>query len=592
MTDTDSQAHIYSPDSLGKLKPYLALLLPFKWTFIGAILCGVAFGVSSGFGLPFMVAKIFPIVFAKTTPEFLVLVGAVLWLPFVFFIRGISGFYNVYLLGFCGIKLLEEIRLRVFKKLQELPLSYYEKHNTGDILSRTMNDTNQIQMSLTIVANDLIRQPLTLLGALSAVVYLSIVNDQVVFILFSFMIVPLSVFPIRFIGRRLYKRAKSMQSEMGMVTDVVRENLSAVREVRAFNMQARQTDQFMDTVRRFFSMQLKVIKYTKVLSPVIEFVASIGIAVAIFYAARIGVKLEEVVALITALYLSYDPIKKLGAVHNEAKRGIASLNRLEDILNEPVEIDDKPNARIITGAKGKIHFNRVSFSYGEGPVLHKVDCTLEPNIVYALVGPSGAGKSTFANLIPRFYDPVEGTVSLDQTDIRDITQNSLREQIAIVSQDPVLFNDTIFNNIRLSNPAADREAVYEACQNAFAHSFIETFDKGYETIVGERGARLSGGQKQRIALARAFLKNAPILILDEATSALDAESEEKIQAALKKLVQDKTVVMIAHRFSSIRLVDEIVVFDAGEILGQGSHEKLFESCKLYRELYERQNLGG
>ncbi len=283
-------------------------------------------------------------------------------------------------------------------------------------------------------------------------------------------------------------------------------------------------------------------------------------------------------------------MKKIGVLIGEIRKGTASLERLEEILNTPAVVKDSPDARNLEQVAGRIEFNGVCFDYGDGAVLHDINCVLEPGKVYALVGPSGAGKSTFTHLVPRFYDVASGAITLDGIDLRNLKMHNLRSHIALVPQDPVLFNDSIYNNILLSQPGAEEEDVHEAARNAFAHEFILKFENGYETLVGDRGARLSGGQKQRIALARAFLKNAHILILDEATSALDTESEDKIQDALETLIADKTVIIIAHRFSSIKLAQEVFLFEDGRITATGSHENLMAENQTYRNLYQKQTL--
>jgi subfamily B ATP-binding cassette protein MsbA len=295
-------------------------------------------------------------------------------------------------------------------------------------------------------------------------------------------------------------------------------------------------------------------------------------------------------SLLTAIFASYEPIKKLGAVNNELKRGTASLNRLEEVLNEPVTIADPEKPVQVGRLVGDIRFNGVTFSYKPGhPVLRNISVRIAPGTVCALVGPSGAGKTTFANMVPRFYDVDEGSLTIDGIDVRSMRFGDLRRNIALVSQDPVLFNDTIYNNLLLGRMDASREDVIAAARAAYAHDFITAFPQGYDTLAGERGSRLSGGQKQRLAVARAFLRNAPILILDEATSALDSESEAAIQAALKKLVVGKTVIIIAHRFSTIRDASLILVFDGGSIVAAGDHGQLYKSSPLYRSLYDRQN---
>jgi subfamily B ATP-binding cassette protein MsbA len=342
---------------------------------------------------------------------------------------------------------------------------------------------------------------------------------------------------------------------------------------------------------------MKIVKYAQALTPAIEVISAAGIAVTLVYAYRSGLKLETFIALITALYSSYEPVKKLGALNNELKRGTAALDRLEVVLHEPVTIADPAQPAAVGRLRGDVTFEGVTFAYqADVPVLRDVSIAIPAGTVCALVGPSGAGKSTFANLVPRFYEVASGRVAIDGVDLRAMRLADLRRNIAVVSQDPVLFNDTILENLllgravrpELAERGATRAEVEQAARDAFAHNFITTLPQGYETVVGERGASLSGGQRQRIALARAFLRNAPILILDEATSALDSESEAFIQAALQKLVVGKTVFIIAHRFSTIRDATKILVFDRGQIVAHGTHTQLYGGNALYKSLFDRQ----
>ena len=388
----------------------------------------------------------------------------------------------------------------------------------------------------------------------------------------SLAIVPLCVFPVRYIGKKLVKRAYEMQTQMGSVTNSLSENLGAAKEIRAFGLEARQAQAFAQETSALIHVQVKVAKYAQALTPAIEIISSFAMAIVFVFAYRGNVKLVDFLSIITAVYISYDAIKRLGAINNEIKRGEAALNRLEVVFGEPVTIKDPPNPANVGRVHGDIAFEGVGFAYKtDEPVLKGVSAMIPAGTVCALVGPSGAGKTTFANLVPRFFDVGTGHVAIDGTDIREMRLADLRGNIAVVSQDPVLFNDTVHNNLLLGRLNATPEEVRAAARNAHADEFIRSFPLGYETIVGERGARLSGGQKQRLALARAFLRNAPILILDEATSALDSQSEQMIQDALRKLVVGKTVVIIAHRFSTIRDASLILVFDQGSIVARGDH---------------------
>ena len=577
-----------------RFRPYLKYLRAVRAPLSWALVCGLIYGAANGAGLPLMIKKVFPQVFASgaapLTAWQLFLVA--LWLPAVFLVRGIAGYLNSYLIQLCGVRVLEALRLEYFDKLQRLPLSFLQRQSTGDLISRGLADTNQLQVTLTTVANEILKQPTTLIGSLGVLVWLAFAEQGVALVLVCLAIVPLCVLPIRYVGKKLVRRAEQVQSQLGSVTDRFSENLSAAREVRAFGLEEREAQRFAVLSRRLITFQMKVVKYAQALTPAIEIISAVGISITLVYAYRVRVPLESFLAIITALYASYEPIKKLGALNNELKRGQVALDRLEVVLQEPVTITD-PAAPVTVGRlRGDLAFAGVTFSYnGDGPVLRDVTIALPAGTVCALVGPSGAGKSTFANLVPRFYDAGAGAVTIDGIDVRAMRLADLRRNIALVSQEPVLFNDTVYHNLLLGRANATHDEVMAAAVDAHADEFIRAMPQGYDTIVGERGALLSGGQKQRLAVARAFLRNAPILILDEATSALDSQSEQMIQEALRKLVIGKTVIIIAHRFSTIRDASLILVFDRGKIVARGTHTALYADNALYRSLYDRQHPG-
>jgi subfamily B ATP-binding cassette protein MsbA len=576
---------------LERFKPYLPYLKPVRGTLAFAIFCGIVYSAATGAGLPLMTRYILPKVFSGSATRLLPseIFAIALWLPVVFTFRGVAGYLNSYFIQVAGVRILEAIRLDYFRKLQVLPMAFLQQQTTGDLISRGMSDTNQLQNTLTTVANDGTKQPGTLIFALGAVVYITAQQKGIAIMLASIAVVPLCVFPVRYIGKKLVRRAYQMQTQMGTVTNSLSENLGAAKEVRAFGLEERQAQGFAKETHALITYQLKAAKYAQALTPAIEIISAVAISVVFFYAYQGHVTLDAFVPIMMAVYISYDPIKKLGAINNELKRGEAALNRLEVVFNEPVTIKDPENPVEFGRAKGDIRFRDVSFAYKtEEPVLKGVEVEIPRGTVCALVGPSGAGKTTFANLVPRFFDVAEGKVTIDGTDIRDLRLADLRRNIAIVSQDPVLFNDTVYNNLLLGRLDATPEEVRAAAKDAHADEFISGFPMGYDTVVGERGARLSGGQKQRLAVARAFLRNAPILILDEATSALDSQSEQMIQDALRKLVVGKTVLIIAHRFSTIRDASLILVFDQGSIVARGDHARLYADSDLYRSLYDRQ----
>ena len=623
-----------------RFAPYFALLREVKFQFIGGLLAGMLYAGLSGFGMPFMVKMVFPLIFggsqkllavqaemterlgAEETDRLLrtafgdqmntldttmkvrewfaghvsaehaaaaMIAAACLLIPLTALLRGLAGYVNVYLITRAGLTVLTRIQQRVFEKLQRLPLGFFSGRKTGDLMSRVMNDSNLLQGVVTIIANDIVKQPFTLLSALGYLTFASYKNSQVFFLLLCLLSIPICVLPIRMIGKRLMRRAAAMQRQVGDNSAVLAETLGATREIRAFNLEGKMSDRFLKGLARRIKFHLKVVKYRYLVPPGIEVVSTTVVAVAMFYAWRHGMTLDQFLPLVLALYMCYDPMKKLGDLHNRMKQGEASLNRIEEILNAPESVPDPPNPVPLGEVKGKVEFQNVDFSYGDNiPALRSVSLAVKPGEIVALVGPSGAGKTTFASMIPRFYDPDSGRILLDGIDLRDVTKHNLREKITLVPQEAILFSGTVEENIALGREGATPEEIREAARRAHAHDFIMELPHGYETQVGERGAQLSGGQKQRISMARAFLKDSPVLILDEATSALDSESEARIQEELGELTRGRTTFIIAHRFSTIRIADRIVVFDGGQIVGDGTFEELEKSHELFQLLLRQQ----
>ena len=582
---------------ISRFRPYLKYLKAVRLYFVGSVLCAGIYGFVYGFVLNIvLMQKVFPAIFAPERGlQFWQVVGLASLVPAVFFVRGLAGYLNGYYISLCGVRVLEQVRLDFFRKLQALPLGFFARHPTGDLISRGLADTNQLQFTLTNVANEIFKQPATLLFAIGSLVYTASKNHDVWLVLLCLASVPVAVFPIRYAGKHILRRAQQMQAQLGIVTDRFSENLGAAKEIRAFGLEERETGRFAAAVQSLFHVQMKIVKYSSFLSPTIEFISSLGVAATLIYAYYARIEWNTFLSIAFALFVSYEPVKKLGAINNDLKRGLSALDRLEEVLNAPLEIADPAQPVAVGRLRGDLAFDHVSFTYGRDgavPALRSVSSLIPAGTVCALVGPSGAGKSTFANLVPRFYDAGAGAVTIDGLDIRAMRLADLRRNIALVSQDPVLFNDTVYNNLLLGRPDATPTEVFAAATDAHADEFIRAMPLGYDTVVGERGALLSGGQKQRLAIARAFLRNAPILILDEATSALDSESEAAIQAALKKLVVGKTVLIIAHRFSTIRNASLILVFDRGEIVASGDHAALYSANPLYRSLYDRQQGSG
>jgi subfamily B ATP-binding cassette protein MsbA len=583
------KADLKVPELARTFAPYFALLKPVKWHFAGALVCGMIYGAASGFGFPLMAYKILPKVFGGDPPSGWMLAGVIAMMPVAFLIRGLSDFFGYYLSAFCGIRVLIQIQSRLYRKLQDLPLGFFGKMRVGDLMARVVGDAAAVQTVVTNVATDLVKQPVQFIGAIGSLIYISIQRKEAIYILFALAIVPLCVVPIRYFGKRLKQKAARLQAGAGDLSTALNENLGATREVRAFNLQQVETDKFADRMAVIAKFQLKKTKYSKMLPPIIEFVSACALAVGVLYAAKVHLSVEDMLPLLAALYMTYPPIKKFGAIHNEIRQGEASVERIEQVMQTPDAVPDAEPPVPFDVKQTDIEFDCVTFEYEtDVPVLRGISAQIPAGSVVALVGPSGAGKSTFVNLIPRFYDVTGGAIRIGGIDLRRFGKTDLRHHISIVSQDTFLFNDTIRNNIRLGRLEATDAEVEQAARHAFAYDFITAFDEGYDTIVGERGTRLSGGQKQRIAIARAFLRNAPILILDEATSALDSESEEMVQKALVELVKGRTVFIIAHRFSTIRMADRIMVFEQGVLRNEGTHAGLYVSDDLYKSLYDRQ----
>ena len=593
----------------GRYQLYLPYLKGSRTLLVLSLLAAIVFAAANAFGLPFLVGKVLPAVFGDAAtraaplltwpkwlggqpafylPEGYEMAFAVAFLPVVMLIRGLGEFFSTYLLNLAGLRVIEAVRRDVFAKLQQLHLGFFGRLSIGDLLSRLIADANSVRLVLVDVSNDLIVQPLSMVFALAYVVFICFSHDSGYWFLACLLVVPAAVLLVRSVAVRIQTRMRQGMESASDLNSIAVENLQSAREVRAYGLQEREAKRFNRASQEGLRIQGKLVRYEKALSPLVEITAAVGISAAILVGAMNGFSMSELISLIVAFYFAYGPIKRLGNVSSRLSMAAPGLVRLEEVILAKVEVDDAPDARPLAQIRGDLEMSGVSFSYGADPVLADVTLKIPAGQSVALVGPSGAGKSTFVNLVPRFFDPQQGSIRIDGHDLRQVRQADLRANIALVSQEPVLFNESILENIRLGRPAATDAEVHAAARLAGAFEFIEAQPEGFLTKVGERGGRLSGGQRQRVSIARAFLKDAPILILDEATSALDTDTERSIQQSLALLMKGRTTLIVAHRFSTIRDVDRVLVFDGGRIVADGTREAVYASSELFRRLWDNQ----
>lgn len=573
---------------------FLKYLKKCKKHFAFAVVCGLIFGGVSGMGIPIIFEKFYRKIFETEGVVFpisyILMFGAIL--PGVFIVRGAFGFLNSYFMSFSAMIIMKEMRLDIFKRLQFLPMSFFDKNSHGDLIARMANDPIMVQTTLLQFASEILKQPAQMIGGCTTLLYICIQHNSYAMLPLFAVTVALAAIPIKAVKKGLRSKGMKVQAMSGNVFQQISENLDAAAEVRSFNLQNTEIEKHNKFLEMMKTFGLTLVRYQTLQQPVVEFFSATVISVAFVYAYYIKMPFSTFSALALALYFTTDPLKRLGNLIANMHVAEGAVDRIKYILDLPLHIADPEKPVPVGRLQGNLEFQGVQFAYGETPTLIDINVKIPAGKKIALVGHSGAGKSTFAKLVSRFYDAVEGEILIDGINIKDMLLEDLRRNIATVPQYPVLFNDTIVNNIGLGDSEASEEEIYKAAQNAFAHDFITQFPAGYQTSAGDRGDLLSGGQKQRIAVARAFLKNAPILILDEATSSLDSESEYSIQQALNKLSEGKTVITIAHRLSTIKSADMILVFDHGRIVASGTHQELLSTSPIYKNFVDKQNLQG
>lgn len=524
-------------------------------------------------------------IFVKQDIEMLRLMPIVVVI--VFFLRGLGDYGQEYYMNYVGQRIIKDLRDRLYDRILDLPLSFFQQERTGVLMSRITNDVNVIRSMVSTAVTSIVRHFFTILGLIVVVLY----RDWKL-ALCALIILPVAFFPVVEFGRRVRRVSRRCQESMAELNSFLHETFAGSKIVKAFGMEDFEKKRFVEKTDDLFELEIKTVIAKSLSSPVMELLGGLGIAFVVWYGGYSVITGASTpgtfFSFMAAVLMLYDPVKKLSRLNNAVQEGLAATDRVFDILEKQSDIQEIQNPIELVVKPHRVQFEKVFFQYDRNPVLKDIDLDVQPGEILALVGMSGGGKTSLVNLIPRFYDVAGGLIRIDGVDIRNASLSSLRRQIAVVTQEPILFNDTVASNIAYGNPHAGEQEIIEAAKAAYAFDFVEKFPNGFHTNIGELGGRLSGGEKQRICIARALLKNAPILILDEATSALDAESEMWVQKALENLMKGRTTFVIAHRLSTISYADRIVVLVNGLIVEQGRHEDLMALEGEYFKLYQMQ----
>ena len=578
----------------------LKFLPRYKGHFLLAFVCMVGYAAANG-AMAYLIGPVMKFLFTSgeseirlvpfglfTVPKEGMMMAIPLAILAVAALKGLSSYGQSYFMGYVGQGVVRDLRKTLYDHMLNLPVRFFSNTSTGVLTSRLTNDVNLIQTSTSDAVAQILKQSLTII-VLGAV----IVSLDWKLSLAAAVALPLSVYPMQKLGKRMKKVSTQGQVTMGSLTALLHEAIAGIRIVKAFCMEGYESERFQKENEAYTRNQLKSIKVRSISSPLMETLGAFAFAITIWYAAyRIGqgtLKPETFISFFASVIMFYQPIKALNGVNLNIQQGLAAAARIFELIDRPGEHDAKGVE--ITGVSESIEWRSVGFRYGAEPVLNGIDLKVRSGEVIAIVGSSGAGKSTFVNLIPRFYDATAGAILIDGRDIRGISLRSLRSRIAIVSQQVVLFNDSVRRNIAYGGAGMSDAEIVAAARAANAHDFITRLPQGYDTVIGEGGVRLSGGERQRVSIARAILKNAPILILDEATSSLDTESESEVQKAITNLMSGRTTFVIAHRLSTVRNADRIIVLSNGAIKEIGSHDELLSSGGEYSRLYSLQFQG-
>ena len=574
---------------------------PYKARFIFGLLLGFAFGIVNSL-VPAAVTRVASTIFHGAAPNPMALrsnlealntgpkinssiILICLAIPVIMTVRSLCSYGNAYYMNWVSNKVVTDIRSQLFSKMIRHSMDFFNKARSGFLMSRITNDTRVMQMALTTVSSDVFKQPIAVVGGICVLLLMDWKFTVVTLVLF-----PTCLLPLRIYGRRARKAVQSEQAGMGEMVVTMQETFAGIRVIKSFAREAHQEKEFKRSNQLQFSQVMRMTRSMEAVGPLVETIAAIGVGMALLYVYAANLSAARFLGLVTGIFMLYDPIKTLSRIHIVMQRSVAATAEIFSILDSEPTVQDVPNAAALNSSEGRIDFENVTFRYANtaADAISNLTLHFKPGKTHALVGASGAGKSTILSLILRLYDPTTGAVKIDGRDLRSVTQESLRGQMGLVTQETFLFHDTIFNNILFGRLDATPEEIYEAAKAAYAHDFITVQPNGYQTVIGDKGCLLSGGQQQRLAIARAILKNAPILLLDEATSSLDSESEQQIQRALAELAAGRTVIAIAHRLSTILSADQIIVMDSGRIKEIGTHVELLEKSGYYRRLYDHQ----
>ncbi|MCX7981285.1 MAG: lipid A export permease/ATP-binding protein MsbA [Syntrophales bacterium] len=568
-------------------KRLLKLAKPHFKRFIIALLCMLVVGITTS-ALAYLVKPALDEIFLKKNVHMLI------WIPVaivtLYLLKGSASYMQARLMQYIGLRIITDLRNELYRRIQMQSLSFFSRYPTGVLMSRITNDVGTIQGAVSEAVTSLFKDSFTILGLIFVIFY----RDWKLALL-GMVIFPIVAYPIATFGRKMRNIARRSQITMGTLNTLLHETISGTRIVKAFGMEEYENRRFRAENERLFNLYIKAVSVSALSSPLMEFLGGIGIAAIVLYGGYQVISGAttpgNLFSFLTALIMLYEPIKRLTNVNNTIQQGIAGAQRVFEIIDQEPEIKNKPGAIDLPPISHSIEIENVSFAYEDQPVLKGINLSIQAGEIIAFVGASGGGKTTLANLIPRFYDVTEGRILIDGHDIRDVTVESLRAQIGMVTQQTILFNDTVRNNIAYGDITRSEEEIINAAKAANAHDFIMQLPEGYDTVIGEQGAKLSGGERQRISIARALIKNPPILILDEATSSLDTEAEAEVQSALEKLMEGRTTILIAHRLSTVRNADRIIVISDGRIVEEGTHESLIEKRGEYYRLYLLQFAG-